>query len=325
MKLANMDMATMKNMTFPLPHGVAGPSHGPGLPTQTNTILTTPTRGRPRGSKNRGGSNQGKKKADKVNLMNQLALDMKSERMDLDRDGYGGVPVGKKDEDMIGVYGGKTIPNIPQQFVSESVVVRHPLQVGSPHALGQQQQHQIGSHGGDKNMSVKQDEPASGPVPTPTSTPDGRGQALQWQPQQQVGMNPSGGGGSGADYMPSINRQLHTPGPNVNSAGTSNGAPGDVQQTMHYKPPSTPEQNLHHTWPATTNWPRTLLVTEPGGDAYNQVDASRFMNIYNASKVMEMRMADLRAPQNFDASQWNQGRRDQGQEKGDNRIYSMHH
>ncbi|CAL1541971.1 unnamed protein product [Lymnaea stagnalis] len=317
MKLTNMDMTGMKNMTFPLPPGAAGPSHGPGLHGQSNTILTTPTRGRPRGSKNRGGgSNRGKKKAERAQLMNQLGLEMKTERMDMEREGgYGGI---KKDEDMIGGYGGKTIPNIPQQFVSESVVVRHPLQVGSPHGIGQQQQ------------SIKQDgsTPGSNPTPTPTPTPDGRGPPLQWQPQQQqqVGMNQSGGG-NGGEYMPSMNRQLHTPGPTsgVNSAGASNGGAGDVQQTMHYKPPGTPDQALHHAWSTSGNWPRLALASEPIPNSYNQVDASRFMNIYSASKVMEMRMADLRGPQNFDGGQWNnQGRRDQGQDKGDNRIYSMH-
>lgn len=322
MKIPNMDMGGMKNFSFPLPHIGAGPSYGPGLPAQASTILATPTRGRPRGSKNRGGGSvRGKKKAERVHLMNQLAMEMKTERTEMDRDGYGVSGV-KKDEDIIGsVYGGKTIPNIPQQFVSESIVVRHPLQVGSPHAVGQQ--HQLGGHSGEKAMSGKQDGSTPGPVqtPTPTPTPDGRGASLQWQPQQQVGMNSSGGG---ADYMSGLNRQLHTPGSGVSSAATSNGASGDVQQTMHYKPPSTPDQNLHHSWPASGNWPRISVASEPVANSYNQVDTSRFMNIYNASKVMEMRMSDLRGPQNFDGSQWTQARRDQGQDKGDNRIYNMH-
>ncbi|XP_059158924.1 uncharacterized protein LOC131942965 isoform X3 [Physella acuta] len=307
MKMANMDMVGMKNMTFPLPQGVAGPSYGPGMPPQSNTILSTPTRGRPRGSKNRGGGAiRGKKKGERSHMMNQQNMEMKSERMDIDRDGYGVI---KKDDDNMvggGVYGGKTIPSIPQQFVSESVVVRHSLQQQVAH---------------DKGMSVKQDGSTPGPVPTPTATPtpDGRGQQLQWQQQQQVGM-----GGNG-EYMPNMNRQLHTPGPTsgVNSAGASNGG-SDVQQTMHYKPPGTPDQTIHHSWSAVGNWPRLSLTSEPIPNSYNQADASRFMNIYSASKVMEMRMADLRPPQNFD-SQWNnQGRRDQGQEKGDNRIYTMH-
>ncbi|KAH9494477.1 hypothetical protein Btru_020106 [Bulinus truncatus] len=309
MKIPNMDMGGMKHVTFPIPHGAAGTSHG--LPVQSNNILTTPTRGRPRGSKNRGG--HGKKKSDRGLLMNQLGLEMKTERMEGDRDGYGGLNM-KKDDEMVGggVYAGKTIPNIPQQFVSESVVVRHPLQVGSPHSMGQQLAH-------DKGMSNKQDGSTPGPASTPTQTPtpDGRGPQLQWQ--QQVGMNQSGGG----EYMASMARQLHTPTSGVNSAGTSNGGSGDVQQTMHYKP-GTPDQALHHTW-AGGNWPRLALASEPIPNSYNQVDASRFMNIYNASKVMEMRMADLRGPQGFDGGQWNnQGRRDQGQDKGDNRIYSMH-
>ncbi|XP_012943072.1 uncharacterized protein LOC101864176 isoform X4 [Aplysia californica] len=355
LKLSNMDLSQMKNMTFPLPQGVAGPSHGPGgLSAQASTILTTPTRGRPRGSKNRGGSSsRGKKKAERerAQLMNQLALGMKTEQMDLERDGYGGAGGVKKDDDTLGasgagaagggVYGGKTIPNIPQQFVSESVVVRHPLQVGSPHGMGPGGQ-QVG-HGGEKGgMSSKPDGSTPGPVPTPTPTPtpDGRGPPLQWQNQQQQqqqqqqvgGMNPSGGGGSsggggGPDYMSGLNRQLHTPGPTsgVNSGGggggpASNGS--DVQQTMHYKPPGTPEQSLHHSWSASSGWPRLSLASEPSLLNYNQVDASRFM--YSASKAMEMRMADLRGPQNFDAGQWNQGRREPGQDKGDNRIYSMH-
>uniref|UniRef100_A0A2C9JGZ0 C2H2-type domain-containing protein n=1 Tax=Biomphalaria glabrata TaxID=6526 RepID=A0A2C9JGZ0_BIOGL len=310
MKIPNMDMGGMKNMTFPLPHGAAGPSHG--LPAQSNTILTTPTRGRPRGSKNRGGASGRGKKKERALLMSQLGLEMKTERMEGDRDGYGGL---KKEEEMGsgGVYAGKTIPNIPQQFVSESVVVRHPLQVGSPHGMGQQLGH-------DKGMVGKQEGSTPGPVPTstPTPTPDGRGQ-LQWQQQQQVGMNQSGGGNTG-EYMANLNRQLHTP---TSGAGASNVGSGDVQQTMHYKP-GTPDQALHHAW-AGGNWPRLTLTSEPIPNSYNQVDASRFMNIYSASKVMEMRMADLRNPQGFDGGQWNnQGRRDQGQDKGDNRIYTMH-
>ncbi|CAG5124839.1 unnamed protein product [Candidula unifasciata] len=328
MKSPSMDMIALKNMAFPLPHGVPGPSHGPGLPMQTSPGMTTPTRGRPRGSKNRGGgTSRGKKKAENAELISHLALEMKPERMDLDREGYGGVK--KDDEMMSGMYGGKTIPNIPQQFVSESVVVRHPLQVGSPHTMGQQQQQQqqLAGLGGEKVMSIKQDESTPGPVPTPTPTPtpDGRGAPLQWQ-HQQMGLNPAGGNGSGADYMPGMNRQLHTPGPaaGVNSGGNNSGTTGDVQQTMHYKPPSTPDQNMHHSWAAAGNWPRLTLASDAGTNSYNQVDASRFMNIYGASKVMEMRMADLRGPQNFDGSHWNQGRRDQGQDKGDNRIYTMH-
>lgn len=177
-------------------------------------------------------------------------------------------------------------------------------------------------------MSVKQDGSTPGPIqtPTPAPTPDGRGPPLQWQTQQQVGMNQSGAAGNGADYMPGMNRQLHTPGPQsgVNTSGSNNGPSGEVQQTMHYKPPGTPDQNLHHSWSSAGNWPRISVASEPVTNSYNQVDTSRFMNIYSASKVMEMRMADLRGPQNFDGNQWNQGRRDQGQEKGDNRIYSMH-
>ncbi|BFZ21336.1 hypothetical protein BsWGS_24374 [Bradybaena similaris] len=322
MKAPNVDMIGVKNMAFPLPHGGPGPSHGQGLPMQTNAVVTTPTRGRPRGSKNRGGgTTRGKKKTERAELMNQLTMEMKPERMDLDRDGYGGV---KKDEEiMSGMYGGKPIPNIPQQFVSESVVVRHPLQVGSP--MGQQQQ--MGGLGGEKGMTIKQDASTPGPVPTPTHTPtpDGRAGPLQWQ-HQQMGLNPAAGNAAAADYMAGMNRHLHTPGPaaGVNSGGNNSGGSGDVQQTMHYKPPSTPDQNLHHSWAAAGNWPRLTLASDPGTNSYNQVDASRFMNIYGATKVMEMRMADLRGPQNFDGSQWNQGRRDQGQDKGDNRIYSMH-
>lgn len=332
----------LKNMTFPIPTGVNA--------SGVNTILTTPTRGRPKGSKNKNPSTRGKKKAERAQraqIMTQLAaMEMKTEQQDVDgRDAYGGI---KKDEDTRGgvLFGapGKTIANVPSsQF--ESVVVRHPL---------------------DSNSKGVNKEAGSTPVPTPTppihdgnrSSAGGAPQQLQWQGQatahqhqqtQQQQVINAGNTAAGNDaYMSNQNlgRQLHTPGPN---ASNNTSASEQQQQTMHYKPATTPDNQGLHAWPVPAvvggNWPQRIalsasdLTGRSGGGAgsggagvqtslnsYNQVDASHFF--YNASKVMEMRMADLRGQphQAFDGSggQWNQNRRDPNQEKSDNRIYTMH-
>lgn len=341
MKLPNMEMNQMKNMGFNLPQmtggsGAGGSSVSLHLNQSGTTILTTPTRGRPKGSKNKISrkKNVNKGEAGRNPAMlnpNHLGvgMEMKTERVDSEHDKYGGV--GKKDDDGSGsvggaggggMYGMKNIPPISQQFASESVVVRHSLQGGvtSPHNINQQQ---AGSQG-DKNKSDGS-TPGPNPTPTQTPTPDGRGGApMQWSNAQQVGMNQPGGQ-SATDYMPGLNRQLHTPVP-AQGVNQSNNGNADAQQTCHYKPPSTPDQNLHHTWSSASAWPRLSATSDMASpNAYGQMEASRFMNLYNASKVMEMRMSDLRAPHALDSGQWNQTRRDPSQDKGnDNRIYNMH-
>jgi len=312
----SVDLSQMKNMSFPLPTGMTAQGLSQGIP------VSTPTRGRPRGSKNRGGGTQRKKKGDMMQMKTTEALVEQA----FAAQAVQGV---KEEVGNPGLYGGsKGLPTLTQQMMAEAVVVRHPLQVSLGGPGGQM--------GQDKGLQQpKQDVSTPAPTPEPRNTPmqwqqqqQQQQQQLQQQQQQQLQQQQvSGLPGSQStqqEYL-TMNRQLHTPGPShtPGPAPTANGGT-EVQQTMHYKPPSTPDQNLQ--WPpsssssaSTANWPRISLASEQLLN-YNQVaDASRFM--YSASKAMEQRMAEIRAPHPFvETGQWVAQGGPRREDKGDQRV-----